>query len=319
MSNEIVKYHNNLSQIGFKNFNRSELNLFMTLCSKCQNQSNNTVKISFKDLRELANYEGKNDKRLAADIRKTNQKLIELNTYVTLPDDPGTTIQFNLFSSIKTSEREKFIEVRVNDEFTYILNELTGNFTRFELEEYVLLKSIYSKNLYRQLKRYRTTGWWKVDLEEFKRLIDIPESYNVSKINAKIIKIIEEEIPHYIDDFQVIKVYGNGPGKPIVGYEFRFKPEKTRLPYKPSGHFCRVCGKELYEMTMSGKICWAHPDGANSDAACSLVYNSIAEIEGFSETPTEEYEGEQVVIPEVQQAIRDEIRETLEKMGGKIE
>ena len=318
MSNEIVKYHNNLSQLGFKDFNRSELNLFMSLCSRCQNKNSNLVEISFKELREMANYEGKNDKRLAEDIRRTNKKLLQLNTTFTQQDDPGTTIQFALFSTFITSEKEKTLKVRVNEEFNYILNELTGNFTRFDLEEFVELKSIYSKNLYRQLKRYRTTGWWRVELDEFKRLIDIPDAYNVSKINAKIIKIIEEELPQYFEDFQIIKVYGKGPGKPIVGYEFRFKPEKASKPYKPSGHICKACGKELYEMTMSGKICWAHPDGANAGATCSLVYNSIAEIEGYEEKPSQDFEGEQQVIPEALE-IQKMIQETMEKMSGKNE
>ena len=31
---EVVKYHNNLSDLPLKNFNTNELNLFMTICHK---------------------------------------------------------------------------------------------------------------------------------------------------------------------------------------------------------------------------------------------------------------------------------------------
>ena len=58
----------------------------------------------------------------------------------------------------------------------YILNKLnidTGNWTQFEFFEFATLKSVYSKTVYRFLKQYRKTGFWKVGLEDFKSLLSI--------------------------------------------------------------------------------------------------------------------------------------------------
>ena len=58
----------------------------------------------------------------------------------------------------------------------YILNKLridTGNWTQFEFFEFATLISVYSKTVYRFLKQYRKTGFWKVSLEDFKSLLSI--------------------------------------------------------------------------------------------------------------------------------------------------
>ena len=57
----------------------------------------------------------------------------------------------------------------------FLLNQLTSNFTRFELKEFVTLKSSYSKEFYRRMKQFKNTGFWKCSIEEFRYLLDIPE------------------------------------------------------------------------------------------------------------------------------------------------
>ena len=73
----------------------------------------------------------------------------------------------------------------MNGEFAWILNNLKLSFTRFELEEYVEIKSTYVKKFYMQMKQFKTTGKWIVSLEEFRRLLDIPEKYRISHIDKK--------------------------------------------------------------------------------------------------------------------------------------
>ena len=39
-----------------------------------------------------------------------------------------------------------------------------------------------------------TNRWWKVSLEDFRRLLDVPKSYRPSEINKYVLKPIEEEL-----------------------------------------------------------------------------------------------------------------------------
>lgn len=297
--NEIVKYHNDLTDLPLRKFNAAELDLLMTICSKCKYQDTAVLKISFDDLEKLANYKADNKKRLADDIRKTNKKLLELNIMLRDAENPGTTVQFALFSRFVTSEEKQTLEVKVNEEFKYILNDLTGNFTRFELEEFVQLKSSYAKACYRQLKRYRDTGFWTVSIEQFRELMDIPKSYRISHINTSVLKPIEEELSTVFKHFTISKDYGSGRGKPVIGLIFHFDPEPKWEPIEPelqskgfkeTGFVCPECGKPLVEKMVNGSNCWCHIDGWKSDAACKRIFNSIAEIEGYLERPKKQKE-----------------------------
>ena len=111
----------------------------------------------------------------------------------------------------------------MNGEFAWILNNLKLSFTRFELEEYVEIKSTYVKKFYMQMKQFRTTGKWIVSLEEFRRLLDIPEKYRISHIDKKVLEPITEELKEKYGVY-VLKKYDNKKrGRPSVsGFEFTF-------------------------------------------------------------------------------------------------
>ena len=76
--------------------------------------------------------------------------------------------QFTLFNKFKVDGDTQILYVSVNEEFFFLLNQLTSNFTRFELKEFVTLKSSYAKEFYRRMKQFKYTGVWIVSIEEFK-------------------------------------------------------------------------------------------------------------------------------------------------------
>lgn len=287
--NEIVKYHNDLSELPLRKFTSSELDLLMTICSKCKYQDTASLTFGFSELKKLANYDSKDNHRLAEDIRRTNKKLLELNIMLHDADKAGTTVQFALFTRFITSEEMQTLEVKVNEEFKYILNDLTSNFTRFELDEFVQLRSSYAKACYRQLKRYRDTGFWSVSLERFKELMDIPKSYTLTNLDKRVLKPIDTELSKVFKHFTIEKKYGTGRGKPVIGFEFHFTPERpwesltdsTEKGYKETGFICPDCGQALVEKVINGSNCWCHIDGYKNDATCRRIFNSVAEIEGY--------------------------------------
>ena len=103
------------------------------------------------------------------------------------------------------------------------MNKFISNFTRFELNEFISLKSNYSKEIYRRLKQFKHTGIWKVHIDNFRELLNIPEKYRISEIDKKVFKISIEELNKYFDNFEIIKIK---KGRKVEYLEFKFTPEK---------------------------------------------------------------------------------------------
>lgn len=112
------------------------------------------------------------------------------------------------------------------------MNNLNANFTRFELEEFVKLKSTYAKNLYRLLKQYRTTGERYFDTNEFKELMAIPKTYSTGNIQQKVIKPCMNELKKIFSNLEIEVIKSKGQGTPITAYKFTWKPEEIKK-YSP--------------------------------------------------------------------------------------
>ena len=228
MSNEIVRYSNQFNAQALRRFTALDLDLLMAIASRVRDQGTDEVVFTFEELRQLAHVK-KNltDKELAARIVEVNDRLLACRFRF---QDDSRTVQFTLFSGFETDWKTAKLLVAVNPRFSFLLNDLTSQFTRFELAEFADLKSSYAKETYRRLKQFRQTGVWKVSLAEFRRLLDIPDSYRISHINSRVIKPIEDELKPLMNlkvhrKFAKVAV-GRGRSR-LVGFEFEFDPERV--------------------------------------------------------------------------------------------
>lgn len=131
--------------------------------------------------------------------------------------------------------------MQVNPQFEYILNQLTANFTAFELSEFIALSGKYTKTLYRLLKQYRTTGKAYFEWEEFCRIMDIPEKFAMCDIDKRILKPAIKELSKERNLFDQVRVpfknlayekekaKGRGRGGKVSGITFTFKPENIEM------------------------------------------------------------------------------------------
>lgn len=230
--NEIVKYNNEMNDIKFSNFNVIELDLLMTICSKMREQGLEIIEFSFEQLKKFSNYDSsKSTKRFIKDLEKTYKKLINLDFRIVTENK---IIGFVLFSEYEIDLNSKSIKIGVNPKFYFVLNELISNFTRFELKEFINLKSKYSKECYRRLKQFRKTGMWTVEMDEFRRILDIPEKYRMSEINRVILKTVETELFPLFKNLQIKKIKRTGAyagrGNRITHIIFTFEKE-DEIPY----------------------------------------------------------------------------------------
>lgn len=219
--NEIVKYSNCLNNIGLKNFTSNQFDMLMAICSKLKDKKSEEVVLDFVNLKELIKL-NKNytNAEFINELIDVNRKLLALNFRIETQDK---IIQFNLFSKFEIDRKNLCLTVAVNSEFSFLLNTLTSNFTRFELEEYVELNSCYSKEFYRRMKQYKATGIWIVNIDEFKNLLNVPSQYRVSDIDAWVLSPIQKELGDKYN-LKITKNYEKQKrGRPSVkGYTFKF-------------------------------------------------------------------------------------------------
>lgn len=223
-----VKYHNDVNSVSLQKFTSKELDILMTIMSRMRDHGEDEITFTFDYLKRLVRWqERKQDtKTFALSLDRTYQKLIQCNIRI---GDDRHWVRFVLFTRYAVDLDKQLISIRVNSEFRFVLNELSSNFTRFELEEFTGLKSSYTKEFYRRMKQFRSTGYWKVSFEEFKRLLDIPGGYLIRHIDAKVFAPIMAELSERYH-LEIKKLYEkHGRGRPRVsGFEFTF--DKSPLP-----------------------------------------------------------------------------------------
>ena len=193
MANEIVKYSNQFNAQALRRFTALDLDLLMAIAARVRDKEIDEVTFTFEELRQLAHVK-KNltDKELAARIVEVNDRLLACRFRF---QDDSRTVQFTLFSGFETDWKTAKLLVAVNPRFSFLLNDLTSQFTRFELAEFADLKSKYAKEFYRRAKQYRSSGIWKISRDEFCRLLSVPKSTaeQVRDLNKRVLKPIIEE------------------------------------------------------------------------------------------------------------------------------
>ena len=139
----------------------------------------------------MVNFGHKGELRFIQNLEQLYKKLLNLSIRIETDD---RIINFVLFTKYEILKKEKVIVIKINEEFKFLLNNLINSFTRFELNEFISLKSNYSKEIYRRLKQFKNTGIWKVKIDTFRELLNIPPKYRMSEIDKKVLKIATEEI-----------------------------------------------------------------------------------------------------------------------------
>jgi len=212
-----------MNEITFQRFGQVDFDFFMVLCSKLRDSGENEVVIPFSKFKELAGYSVKtSEDRFIGDLQSMNYKQLMSTGMIR---DGRKIKQFVLFTDFEIDLDKKTVTASVNEKYRYFLNDLTRNFTRFELQEFVSLDSKYSKTLYRLLKQYRTTGLFIINLEEFKRLISAPKSYSNKYLMDKIINPSIRALKPYFNNLSCEVQYEAKRGRPVKGYKFAFTPE----------------------------------------------------------------------------------------------
>ena len=170
--------------------------------------------------------EGKNSPRIKLYVDNLNKKLAQLNYQIEI--SPKIFERFGLFTNFTSNYNDNTLTIKVNDKFNYILNNVIGNFTKFDLIEFVSLKSTYSKNMFKILKQWEfLPAKQKIfTIEEFREMLLVPQTYRMSIIDIKVLSPIKEEVSKYFKDLKIEKIK---TGKRVTSIKFSWGRKKEDI------------------------------------------------------------------------------------------
>lgn len=248
--NDLVIYHNDFNQLKIPITTELEQNLLMGILVKIKNSQNEIIEIYPSELR---NFFEKNltDKEIATIASLLRQNFFKTDFTFLIKDEKRNLYgkeTINLFNSYKIFFHDRsftqfsHLELKINETFKYLVNELTKDFTEFELLEFIGINGKYAKTLYRLLKQFRNTGnlsIFKCNWQDFCDIMQIPNNYTQSKIDEKILKPAIKELSAEPNLFTNEKqtIFKNlsykkikdpksrGRGGKVIGIEFTFDKE----------------------------------------------------------------------------------------------
>ena len=245
---EIVNWSNDLTDLPFKGFTAVELDIFLAVCYKCQRQKTNLIKIPFSEIERLSFLDkyryGK--KRVGINAESVSNKLLQM---FFVDKDDNHYDCFTLFNRFYVDYTDNFIEVTVNEPFAYLLNGLRSNYTSIELMEHAQLASTYSKAVYKKLRQFRNqkNPYWVVSMDDFRRLLCIPESYRMCEIDNRVLAMIQKELSELFKDLKITKLYEKPNGKrgrnKVSGFKFSYTASQAETQNK--ARFNKVDDSEL--------------------------------------------------------------------------
>lgn len=225
MANEIVKYHHELNTIPLRKFTPVEMNLFFSIVSRMREKGDKTVRFTFDQLKDLSNYKATANVRFVDDLKTTYEKILSLR--FGRRSESGLSYEmFVMFTKFKINgdTPEPYVDIQIFEDALPLLNGL-DSWVRYSLQQFNELQSSYSKTMFRLLKQFRTKGYAYFSKEDFHELLDIPKSYKQPDIDKRVIKPVRQELTAIFKGLTIKKKYGKGRGKPVIGYQFSFKPE----------------------------------------------------------------------------------------------
>lgn len=223
--NEIVKIRNAMNELKFTGFGAKELDLLMALCAKMRDKDCNDIVFNFAQIKELTKIKTHNKEEFTEYLINMNHKLQQVACEV---NTPTLYISFVLFPTFKVDRENEILTVAVNEKFKFMLNDLSANFTRFELSEFISLRSKYSKTLYRLLKERRCYGWYKPSKDNLREYMDCPENCSNKEFMRSVLMPAMKDVSPYFSELKCEPLRDvHKQGKPVYAYSFTFQREKA--------------------------------------------------------------------------------------------
>ena len=246
--NKTIKIHNDFYKLNIGSWNALEQNIFFGILANCRNQSEFVFTLA--DLNSFIVGHRLTANEMLKMALSLEKRIFKLDCTV-LKSVNATLHQrqkLNLFSSFeicyngKKNDFEngklKELKIKINPDFAYLINDVRKNYTEYDLQEFLSIKGKYTRTLYQNLKKFRSTGILRVKWENFLDLMGISETYKSGDIDKRILKPSVKALTGTFQNimYTKIKQKGRGRGGKVVAIEFVFKPQTNINSQKTSAN-----------------------------------------------------------------------------------
>lgn len=205
-----------------------EQNFFFAIITQARDQGTSLLEFNKDDLIELANYSLIYNKR----FYETMESLVDKLSTMRYKERTSHSFQvMTLFQRFKIDWSEDLSEmtaqIKISEDFNYIVNKLDAEFTQFELKQFTNIRSSYAKEMFKMLKQWRIVGRKEYSVAEFREQLQVPKSYRATDIKQVVLKPIQDELPAYFSNFKIKTIKAKRRGNPIIAYEFSWDSEQT--------------------------------------------------------------------------------------------
>lgn len=191
---DVVKYNRDLNKTRLRGFTPVEMDIFWAVISKMKERGTAEITFPFSDFKKLTKYDRREKDSFHNALKNMADKL---GTLTYRREDSETYEQLWLFQMFRIDKKNETVTIQVNERFEFILNNISTNFTRFEMENFTRLRGGYTKELYRHLMQFRSNTWrngkWYVSVDDFRAALSIPPSYQMTNIDKRILEKAEKE------------------------------------------------------------------------------------------------------------------------------
>ena len=255
----IVKYHNDLNKLKFYLFGELEQNILMGVFLNARFHNTKEFILNADDIAKFLPQRNPSKQEIFNRVMSLRENLFKIDYTHEIKLDNGLVELsfyniFSVFTLVYTTENREFeyLKIKISDDFSYLIHNLTKFMTQFELEEFLFLSGKYTKALYIHLKQFRTTGVWRVSWENFKELLGIPSNYRMCDIDLRILKPSVAQLQEPLNLFErsrtpfknlkytKIKGKGRGRGGAIKEIEFTFDKQTAQ-----GEHITHFMGQEI--------------------------------------------------------------------------
>ena len=221
---KVIEYDSKMNELNFGKFKEKELDLFFSICYKMKNEGLNEVALTFQELKELSNYSNRNLDRFVKDLESTYDKILDIK----IRRETKTTItKISFFTMYEIEKEKRTVAIQIHEKCRYLLNDIE-KFTKFDLMEFVSLKSSYAKNMFKMLKQFDNEdsyNWYQIKLDDFVELMGIPKNYKMGNIDQRVLSPIMEQLKPY---FQGLKLEKIKKGVKVESLKFTWKTKKKK-------------------------------------------------------------------------------------------
>lgn len=225
----IIKYHNDINEVAFKGLTAAELDVLFAIFSLMKDKGEESQLVQFSEFRKMTGIKTADKERIIEIIDSTYTKILSI---VCRFEDDEDIYRFNVINNIRIAKNREYIEIEPNKQFVKYFNELLKQYTIMELKDIVELNSKYSKNLYRLLIQFRSTGMAYYTVEQIRKGLDVPEAYDSKEMYKNCIKIAIKELTEKekIENLTCTTIRDEKiNGMPTKAYKFEFQAKDFNI------------------------------------------------------------------------------------------